>query len=120
MHKQTKDPIAAEALRRIGEIYAIEANIRGRSAEQRVAVRQAETRPLMTSLWSWLMERLEAISAKSSLATAIRYTLGHWQGLTVFLTNGRVEVDNNTAERGIRPIPTWAQERAVRRVAYRW
>lgn len=53
------------------------------------------------------MERLEEISAKSSLAKAIRYTLGHWQGLTVFLTDGRVEVDNNnnTAERGIRPIP---------------
>ena len=105
VHKQTKDPIAAEALRRIGEIYAIEANIRGRSAEQRVAVRQAETRPLMASLWSWLIERLEGISAKSSLAAAIRYTVGHWQGLTVFLIDGRVEVDNNTAERCIRPIP---------------
>ena len=59
----------------------------------------------MAALWSWLMERLDEISAKSSLAAAIRYTLGHWDGLTVFLADGRVEVDNNTVERSIRPIP---------------
>jgi transposase len=105
VHKQTKDPIAEEALRRIGEVYAIEARIRGRPAPERVAARQQETKPLMTALRSWLMERLEEISAKSSLAKAIRYTLGHWEGLTVFLADGRVEVDNNTVERGIRPIP---------------
>jgi transposase len=105
VHKQTKDPVAAEALRRIGEVYAIEARIRGNTATERVAVRQAETKPLMEALWSWLMERLEEISAKSSLASAIRYTLGHWKGLTLFLSDGRVEVDNNTVERGIRPIP---------------
>ena len=58
----------------------------------------------MAALWRWLMERLGEISAKSSLAAAIRYTLGHWDGLTVFLADGRVEVDNNTVERSIRPI----------------
>src|SRR5580692_5164895 len=105
VHKQTKDVIAEEALRRISEIYVVEARIRGRAASDRAAVRQAETKPLMEALWSWLMERLEAISAKSSLASAIRYTLGHWKGLTLFLSDGRVEVDNNTVERGIRPIP---------------
>ncbi|HEX3995165.1 MAG TPA: IS66 family transposase [Acetobacteraceae bacterium] len=105
VHKRTKDPVAEEAMRRISEVYAIEARIRGRAAGDRVAVRQAETRPLMEALWSWLMERLEEISAKSSLAGAIRYTLGHWKGLTLFLSDGRVEVDNNTVERGIRPIP---------------
>jgi len=105
VHKQTKDPAAEEALRRIGEVYAIEARMRGNTASERVAVRQAETKPLMEALWSWLMEQLEAISAKSSLASAIRYALGHWKGLTLFLSDGRVEVDNNTVERGIRPIP---------------
>jgi transposase len=99
VHKRTKDPVAEEAMRRISEIYAIEARIRGRAEGDRVAVRQAETRPLMEALWSWLMERLEEISAKSSLASAIRYTLGHWKGLTLFLSDGRVEVDNNTVER---------------------
>ena len=105
VHKQTADEIAAEALRRIGEVYAIETRIRGRTAEERVAVRQAETKPLMAVMWSWLMERLGEISAKSSLAGAIRYTLGHWEGLTMFLADGRVEVDSNTVERSIRPIP---------------
>ncbi len=105
VHKQTADPIAADALRRIGQIYAIEARVRGLTAAQRLAVRQVETKPLMAALRSWLMERLAEISTKSSLAAAIRYTLGHWQGLTVFLGDGRVEVDNNTVERSIRPIP---------------
>jgi len=105
VHKRTTDRIAAEALRRIGEIYAIEGRIRGRTAAERVAVRQAETKALMVALRSWLMQRLGEISAKSSLAAAIRYTLGHWEGLTVFLADGRVEVDNNTVERNIRPIP---------------
>jgi transposase len=105
VHKQTKDAVAEEAMRRISEIYAIEARIRGHAASDRAAVRQAETKPLMEALWTWLMERLEEISAKSSLASAIRYTLSHWKGLRVFLSDGRVEVDNNTVERGIRPIP---------------
>ncbi|MCW3477933.1 IS66 family transposase, partial [Limobrevibacterium gyesilva] len=72
---------------------------------ERVAVHQAETKPLMAAFWSWLMARLEEISAKSSLAKAIRYTLNHWAGLTVFLADGRVEAGNNTVERSIRPIP---------------
>ncbi|MCW3477707.1 IS66 family transposase, partial [Limobrevibacterium gyesilva] len=71
---RAKDVVAAEALRRIGEIYAIEARIRGSTAQERVAVHQAETKPLMAAFWSWLMARLEEISAKSSLAKAIRYT----------------------------------------------
>ena len=90
-------------MRRIGEVYAIEARIRGNTATERAAVRQAETKPLMDALWSWLMEQLEAISVKSSLARAIRYTLGHWKGLTLFLSDGPVEVDNNTVERGMHP-----------------
>ena len=105
VHKRTKEPAASEALRRIAEVYAIEARIRGRSADERVAVRQAETKPLMSALKVWLLQRLGEISVKSSLADAIRYTLGHWDGLTVFLSDGRVEVDNNTVERCIRPIP---------------
>jgi transposase len=104
VRKQTADPIAAEALRRIGEVYAIEARIRGLTAAERVAIRQAETKPLLAALRSWLLERLAEISAKSSLAGAIRYALGHWDGLTLFLA-GRIEVDSNTVERCIRPIP---------------
>lgn len=105
VHKQTADPIAAEALRRIGEVYAIEARIRGLTAAERVAVRRVEAKPVLAALRPWLMERLGEISAKSSLAGAIRYALGHWDGLTLFLADGRIEVDSNTVERCIRPIP---------------
>lgn len=104
-HKKTSSEVPVEALRRIGEIYAIEARIRGLTAEARMAIRRAETKPLMVALKRWLLDRLAEISTKSTLAEAIRYTLGHWEGLTVFLDDGRVEVDNNTVERAIRPIP---------------
>jgi hypothetical protein len=103
-HKSTNSPIAFEALRQIAAIYAIEKRIRGLSAEERLAVRQAESKPLMEAFKTWTEERLKEVSAKSPLATAIRYTLNHWHGLTVFLSDGRVEVDNNTVERDMRPI----------------
>jgi hypothetical protein len=106
LHKSRQDPVALEAVRRIAKIYEIEARIRGTSAQDRHATRQAETKPLMEALRRWLMERLAEISAKSKLAEAIRYTLGHWGGLTVFLDDGRVEVDNNTVERALRAIVT--------------
>jgi len=115
VHKQTKDAVALEALRRIGEVNAIEARIRGRTAEERVAVRQAETKPLMTAFWSWLMDRLAEISAKSSLAGAIRYTLNQWKGLTVFLADGRVEVGRVENKRGdvSLPVGCWWRFRAT-------
>lgn len=104
VHKSTGCLVAAEALRQIAEIYAIEAHIRGASADDRLRVRQSETRLLFDAFKPWLMDRLTEISAKSPLAKAIRYTLGHWAGLGLFLTDGRIEVDNNTVERTIRPI----------------
>lgn len=97
-------PIASEALRRIRAVYEIEARIRGTSAENRAAIRQAETVVLVEAFKPWLMDRLTEISVKSPLAKAIKYTLGHWEGLGVFLTDGRVEVDSNVVERTIRPI----------------
>jgi hypothetical protein len=74
------------------------------NAADRLAVRQAESRPLMEAFKIWAQERLNEVSAKSALATAIRYTLNHWDGLIVFLGDGRVEVDSNTVERDMRPI----------------
>ena len=103
-HKATNSPIAFEALRQIAAVYAIEKRVRGLSAAGRLAVRQAETKPLMEAFKTWAEERLKEVSAKSPLAVAIRYTLNHWDGLTVFLGDGRVEVDNNTVERDMRPI----------------
>jgi transposase len=104
VHKASGCPVSLETLQRIAAIYAIEARIRGTSAEHRLQVRQSETQALFNALKPWLMDRLAEISTKSPLAKAIRYTLGHWTGLSVFLTDGRVEVDNNTVERTIRAI----------------
>lgn len=104
IHKASGYPVAFETLQRIAAIYAIEARIRGTSAEHRLQVRQSETQTLFEALKPWLMDRLTEISTKSPLAKAIRYTLGHWAGLGVFLNDGRVEVDNNTVERTIRAI----------------
>ena len=97
-------PIASEALERIAGLYAIEKDIRGRSPEERRAVRSLNSRPLVAALEPWLRAKLILISQKSKLATAIRYALSRWEGLTRFIEDGRIELDNNTVERSIRPI----------------
>jgi transposase len=97
-------PIASEALERIAALYAVEKTIRGRSAEERRAVRQGRSRPLVLALKAWLEHQLTRVSAKASIADEIRYGLNHWHGLTRFLDDGRIELDTNIVERGIRPI----------------
>jgi transposase len=104
IYQDSGSTVALEALQRVGAVYQIEERVRGLTAPERAAVRQTETRPILEAFKAWLMLRLEEESAKSTLAQAIRYTLGHWKGLTVFLTDGRVEVDSNVVERTIRPI----------------
>jgi transposase len=102
--KASNAPIASEALRRIGELYAIEAEISGRPANERRADRQARTQPLVEALRIWLERQLERIPGRSPLAEAMRYGMSHWQGLCRFLEDGRVEIDTNVVERTIRPI----------------
>jgi transposase len=97
-------PIANEALEHIAALYGVEKDIRGRSAEERRTVRQQKSRPLIDALQPWLHAKLSLISQKSKLATSIRYALSRWEGLTRFIDDGRVELDNNTVERSIRPI----------------
>ncbi|HWT29820.1 MAG TPA: IS66 family transposase [Propylenella sp.] len=104
VHKKTGSPVSADVVTRIGQIYAIEARIRGRGADERRAVRQAESVAIMADLKALLDATLPQLSTKSALAKAIRYTLSHWQGLTRFLEDGRLEVDTNTVERSMRPI----------------
>src|SRR3954453_23749996 len=104
IHQATGSPLAEEALRRIGELYRIEAEIRGRPAEERRAIRQERSRPIVDALHAWLTAQLGRVSGKSGLAEAIRYALRHWQGLALFLDDGRLELDTNTVERPIRPV----------------
>jgi transposase len=97
-------PIAEEALARIAALFGIERTIRGDAPEQRRSVRLAQTRPLIDNLRAWLEAKLAKVSGGSRIAQAIRYALKHWAGLTVFLDDGRVEIDSNVVERSIRPI----------------
>jgi transposase len=97
-------PVASQALTRIAALYAIEDRIRGSSAEERRIVRQAETRPLMDSLKSWLETELTNLSGQSPTAKAIRYGLRHWDGLMGFIEDGRIEIDTNAVERSMRSI----------------
>jgi len=104
IHVADRSPIAAEAIRRIGLLYTIEREIRGRLAEERAAVRQARAKGLLEELHAWLSATLLTVSAKSALANAIKYALVRWQALIRYQDDGRIEIDNNTAERSIRPI----------------
>ena len=97
-------PIATEALNRIQKLYEIEADIRGQTPDARQAARHLHTRPILEAFEPWLRARLETVSQKSKLAEAIRYALSRWEGLTLFLDDGRIEIDNNTVERAIRPL----------------
>jgi transposase len=105
VYKSDKSPLANEALQRIAALYAIEATIRGRTAEARLAVRAEQSAPLFADLKDWMEQTLPRISGKSDLAGAIRYALSRWDALTLVLRDGRVCLDNNAAERAMRPIP---------------
>ena len=97
-------PVAAEMLARIRTLYEIEAEIRGRDPDARQRARHARARPIVAALKPWLEARLAAVSAKSTIAEAIRYALARWDGLTRFLDDGRIEINSNVVERSMRPI----------------
>jgi transposase len=104
IYMANRSPIASEAIARIGALYAIERDIRGRTPEQRAQVRQREAAALLEQMHAWLCATLRTLSAKSNLAVAINYTLTRWTQLTRYCDDGRIEIDNNSAERAIRPL----------------
>ena len=104
LHEATGSPIAAEALRRIAELYAIERSIQGRTADARRHVRNTSARPLIEMMKPWLEMEVGRVPPAGPLAEAIRYALARWPALTRFLDDGRIELDNNPVERAIRPI----------------
>ncbi len=97
-------PIAAEALRRIAALYAVEAEVRGKPPDLRRAARQAKSRALVEELFTWLEAQLARLPGRAPTAEAIRYALNHREGLERFLDDGRIEIDSNVVERAIRPI----------------
>lgn len=104
VEQATGSPIAAEALERIGRLYANEKAVHGKSPDERLLLRNASSRQLVEALRPWLDERLAQVPMRSALAEAIRYTLARWPALCLFLEDGRIELDNNPVERAIRPV----------------
>lgn len=104
LHQARGSPVAAEAIRRIGALYAIETSIRGKPPQERQAARDARASPLLVSLHGWLQETLRSLSQKSALAEAIRYALKLWAALVRYTGDGRIEIDNNAAERSLRAV----------------
>lgn len=104
VYAMDRSPIAGEALARIGELYAIEREIRGQPAEVRRRIRQERSAPMLTHLHTWLETRQRELSAKSPLGAAIQYTLTRWRQLMRYADDGSIEIDNNAAERAIRAL----------------
>jgi len=99
-----KSAVAREALERIAALYGIEKEIHGRAPEERLAARNERSRPLLESLKQWLEKMLERLSKKSDTALAVRYALGRWEALVRYCNDGRLEIDNNAAERSLRAV----------------
>ncbi|WP_420232883.1 IS66 family transposase [Pseudomonas sp. ABY48] len=104
VYKDQASPLAALALQQIAALYVIEGKIRGQPPNQRKAVRQSRARPLLEQLHAWLNQTLTQLSEKSALGGAILYALNRWQALTRYCDDGRIEIDNNAAERALRAV----------------
>jgi len=97
-------PIGDEILQRIAGLYAIEKQIRGTSPDQRRAVRQQRAKPLVADLKAFIRAQRERLSPRSNMGRALAYLANHWEGLCVYLDDGRVEMDSNPVENLIRPL----------------
>lgn len=104
LHQAHASPVAAEALHRIGALYAIESEIRGRAPDERKLVRQTRARPLLDSMHEWLQSTLSKLPKKSAVASAIGYALGRWPAQLCYCNDGALEIDNNAAERALRAV----------------
>jgi transposase len=104
LHDSRPSALTTEALRRIAELYAIEAEIRGKPPDERRQVRQASAKPLLADLEQWLRGSLEKLSRKSDTAAAIQYALNLWPALARYCDDGRIEIDNSAAERALRGV----------------
>jgi transposase len=104
VHQSTKSPVAADALKKIAELYRVETTIRGRPPDQRREVRQEQSKPLLTELGRWFTVQLGRLPPKGALAEAFRYALANWTALMRYLDDGRLEIDNNRAENTIRGV----------------
>jgi transposase len=99
-----KAPIAVEAVRRIDAIFAVERDINGRSPEQRLVGRTEHARPLVDELERWMRSERARMSRHNDLRRAMDYMLKRWPAFTRFLSDGRICLSNNAAERALRGV----------------
>jgi len=104
VHKSQGSAVAEEAIKRIARLYAIEKEARGQPPDTRAAIREEKAKPIFDDLEAWLHAQLTRISGKTPLAEAIRYALTRMKKLRPWLDHGFLELDNNAAERSMRPI----------------
>src|SRR5271168_22232 len=104
IHAIHASPTTTEALARIGALYGIEDEVRGKPADLRLNIRQARAGPLLDDLRKWMEKSLRSLSRKSETAGAIRYALSRWRALTRYIGDGRLEIDNSAAERALRAV----------------
>jgi transposase len=104
IHLAHASPTTTEALTRIGALYAIEDEVRGKPVDVRLSVRQTRARPLLEDLRRWMEKALRSLSSKSETAAAIRYALSRWRALTRYTDDGLLEIDNSAAERALRAV----------------
>jgi transposase len=97
-------PLALEAVQRIDALFAIEREINGLPPAERLAVRQAKSAPIAAELEAWMTETRDKLARGHDLAKAFSYMLRRWSSFTRFLTDGRVCLSNNAAERGLRGV----------------
>jgi len=97
-------PLAVEAVRRIDAIFDVERAINGRSVQDRLALRQQHSAPLVADLETWMRENRSKLSRNSAVAEAMDYMLKAWPAFTAFLDDGRICLTNNAAERALRGI----------------
>jgi transposase len=102
--ERTKSPIAEEALRRIQTLDAIEADITGKTADERQKIRCEHALPILAELKSWMTEQRRRLSSKTGLAKSLQYALTRWDALCLYTEDGRIGIDNNPAERSLRMI----------------
>lgn len=104
IHVVHASPTTTEALARIGALYAIEDEIRGKPADLRLSIRQSRARPLLDQFRTWMEKALRSLSSKSETAGAIRYALSRWRALSRYTEDGLLEIDNSAAERALRAV----------------
>ena len=96
--------IAIEVVHRIDALFEIERCINGKSAPERLDVRQTLSRPVAEALHGYMQEQLAKLARGHDLAKAFNYILKRWASFTLFIEDGRVCLSNNAAERGLRGI----------------